>query len=297
MEFNSGFISIIGRPNVGKSTLINALTGQKISIISPKPQTTRNTIKAVLTNDESQIIFIDTPGIHTPKNKLGKIMVKSILETLEDIDAVILIIEATDTSENIQNISTINKLKDLKTPVFLIINKIDSINKDKVLKVINEYKNLMDFESIIPISALKFDGIDIVLKSVKKVLKVGPKYFPDDMITDQPERLIVSEIIREKMLYHLEDEVPHGIGVEIFSFKERENDGLIEINAVIYCEKKSHKAIIIGKKGEMLKKIGSKARKDIERLLGCRIYLELWVKVKNDWRNNDLALRTLGYRD
>ena len=297
MEFKSGFVTIIGRPNVGKSTLINALTGQKISIISPKPQTTRNTIKAVLTNDKSQIIFIDTPGIHTPKNKLGKFMVKSVLETLEDIDAVILIIEAKDTSENNQNISTINKLKELNTPVFLVINKIDTLNKERILKVISEYKNLMDFESIIPISALKGDGLDIVLKSVTKILKEGPKYFPDDMITDQPERLIVSEIIREKMLYFLEDEVPHGIGVEIFSFKERERDGLIEINAVIYCEKKSHKAIIIGKRGEMLKKIGSKARIDIERLLGCKIYLDLWVKVKTDWRNNDLALRTLGYRD
>ncbi|AUS96391.1 GTPase Era [Clostridium thermosuccinogenes] len=296
MSFKSGFVTIVGRPNVGKSTLLNRFAGEKIAIISEKPQTTRNSIKAVITDEDSQIIFIDTPGVHKPKTKLGEYMISVVQESLNEVDIVLFLVEATDSAPGAGDQYIIEQLKDLKTPVFLLINKIDLVKKEQLLAVIANYKNLMDFAEIIPISAVNNEGIDIVLKEIRKRLPDGPKYFPDDMLTDQPEKAIVAELIREKILELLSDEVPHGTGIEVISFKERTNKELIDIDATIYCEKESHKAIIIGKEGRMLKKIGSRSREDIERFLGTRVYLRLWVKVKDDWRNSDAMLKTLGYR-
>lgn len=294
MSYKTGFVSVIGKPNVGKSTLLNALTGEKIAIISNKPQTTRNTIRGIITNDECQLVLIDTPGIHKPRTKLGQYMVNAASETIRDVDLVLLLIEATappaGTEDNI-----IEQLKNIKIPVFLIINKIDLVDKEKLFALIDSYNKIMDFKAIIPVSALKNDGVDIILKEALKYIPEGPKMFPDDTLTDQPEKVIAAEMIREKVLLNLDDEVPHGVGVEIMSFKDRE-DGLISIQATIYCERNSHKGIIIGKQGKMLKKIGSAARFEIERLLDTKVFLELWVKVKPDWRNNDNMLKTLGYQ-
>ena len=294
MSFKAGFVSVIGRPNVGKSTLLNALTGEKIAIMSNKPQTTRNTIRGVVTNDECQLVLIDTPGIHNPKTKLGQYMVNVASDSMREVDLILFMVEANakSTTANEQIIET---LKGIKTPVFLIINKIDTISKDKLFSIIDAYSKMMDFKSIIPISALNNDGTTIILKEALKYIPEGDKMFPDDTLTDQPEKVIVAEMIREKILLNLDDEIPHGVGVEIMSFKERE-DGLINIQATIYCEKSSHKGIIIGKQGAMLKKIGSAARFEIERLLYTKVFLELWVKVKPDWRNNDSMLRELGYK-
>ena len=294
MSYKAGFVSVIGRPNVGKSTLLNALTGEKIAIMSNKPQTTRNTIRGVVTNDECQLVLIDTPGIHNPKTKLGQYMVKVASDSMREVDLILFMVEANakSTTANEQIIET---LKGIKTPVFLIINKIDTISKDKLFSIIDAYSKMMDFKSIIPISALNNDGTAIILKEALKYIPEGDKMFPDDTLTDQPEKVIVAEMIREKILLNLDDEIPHGVGVEIMSFKERE-DGLINIQATIYCEKSSHKGIIIGKQGAMLKKIGSAARFEIERLLYTKVFLELWVKVKPDWRNNDSMLRELGYK-
>jgi GTP-binding protein Era len=295
MSYKSGFISVIGKPNVGKSTLLNALAGEKIAIMSNKPQTTRNTIKAVITNDECQLVLIDTPGIHKPRTKLGEFMVNIATETIKEVDVVFFLAEATSQPENL-DVSITEQLKQVKTPVFLILNKVDLINKEKLLSVIAGYSELMDFKAVIPISALKKDGLDIIIKEALKYIPEGEKFFPDDTLTDQPEKVIAAEMIREKVLLNLDDEVPHGIGVEVISFKERK-DGLISIQATIYCEKNSHKGIIIGKQGAMLKKIGSAARFEIERLLDTKVFLELWVKVKPDWRNNDSMLRDLGYQN
>jgi len=295
MSFKSGFVTIVGRPNVGKSTLMNRFAGEKIAIISEKPQTTRNSIKAMVTEETSQIIFIDTPGMHKPKTKLGEYMVSVVQESLNEVDIVLFLVEATDAEPGAGDQYIAEQLKELKTPVFLLINKIDLVKKEQLLYVIDSYKNLMDFEAIIPISAANNEGIDIVLNEIRKKLPEGPKYFPDDMLTDQPEKAIVAELIREKILMLLSDEVPHGVGVEVSTFKERPNKNLIDISATIYCEKSSHKPIIIGKEGKMLKKIGSQSREDIERFLGVKVYLELWVKVKDDWRNSESMLKTLGY--
>lgn len=294
MSYKAGFVSVIGRPNVGKSTLLNALTGEKIAIMSNKPQTTRNTIRGVVTNDECQLVLIDTPGIHNPKTKLGQYMVNVASDSMREVDLILFMVEANakSTTANEQIIET---LKGIKTPVYLIINKIDTISKDKLFSIIDAYSKMMDFKSIIPISALNNDGTAIILKEALKYIPEGDKMFPDDTLTDQPEKVIVAEMIREKILLNLDDEIPHGVGVEIMSFKERE-DGLINIQATIYCEKSSHKGIIIGKQGAMLKKIGSAARFEIERLLYTKVFLELWVKVKPDWRNNDSMLRELGYK-
>ncbi|AEY65853.1 GTPase Era [Clostridium sp. BNL1100] len=294
MSYKSGFVSVIGRPNVGKSTLLNTITGQKIAIMSDKPQTTRNTIRGVITNKECQLILIDTPGIHKPKTKLGEYMVNVASETIKEVDLVLFLVEA-NAQPGAQDINIIQQLKQVKTPVFLILNKVDLISKDKLLAIIDSYSKLMDFKAIIPISALKNDGIDIILKEALDYIPEGPQFFSEDMLTDQPEKVIAAEMIREKVLLNLDDEVPHGVGVEVTSFKERE-DGLINIQATIYCEKSSHKGIIIGKQGNMLKKIGSAARYEIERLLDTKIFLELWVKVKPDWRNSDNMLKTLGYK-
>jgi GTP-binding protein Era len=295
MEYKSGFVSVIGRPNVGKSTLVNNIVGNKVSIISDKPQTTRNTIKAVVSRENFQIIFLDTPGLHKPKNKLGVYMVTSTINTLEEVDIVLFMIEATDSRPGPGDLYIIEQLKKIKTPIFLIINKVDLIKKEQVLSIIEQYRSLIKFKSIIPISAIKEDGIDVIIDELLCIIPEGPQYFPDHYITDQPEKLVIAEFIREKALENLSEEVPHGVGVEITHFNERDNKNIIDINATIYCEKQSHKGILIGKNGSMLKKIGSSARFDIERLLGTKVFLEIWVKVKSDWRNSASMLKTLGY--
>ncbi len=294
MAYKSGFISVIGKPNVGKSTLLNALTGEKIAIMSNKPQTTRNTIRAVITSDECQLVLIDTPGIHRPKTKLGEYMVNVASETIKEVDLIFLLAEATSQPESL-DISIIEQLKQVKTPVLLILNKVDIVDKERLFTIIARYSELMEFKAIIPVSALKKDGLEIILKEALKYIPEGEKFFPEDTLTDQPEKVIAAEMIREKLLLNLDDEVPHGVGVEVTSFKERK-DGLINIQATIFCEKSSHKGIIIGKQGVMLKKIGSAARFEIERLLDTKVFLELWVKVKPDWRNNDNMLKELGYK-
>lgn len=294
MSFKSGFVTIVGRPNVGKSTLMNQIIGEKIAIMSNKPQTTRNRIQSIYTSEACQIIFIDTPGIHKFKNKLGEYMEKSIESTLNEVDMILMLVEPTqkvlDTDKYV-----IDKLRNVKSPVTLIINKIDTVEKSKLLESIQLYKELFNFKHIIPISALKGDNIDELLNTIKSELPEGPKYFPDDMITDQPERQIVSELIREKALQLLEDEIPHGIAVEIMSMKKRNDKDIIDIEATIYCEKESHKGIIIGKKGSKLKSIGTKSRVDIQNLLGSQVYIQLWVKVKKDWRDNEFLLKSFGY--
>jgi len=295
MSYKSGFVSVIGKPNVGKSTLLNALTGEKIAIMSNKPQTTRNTIRGVITNDKCQLVLIDTPGIHKPKTKLGEYMVNVAAETIKEVDLILFLVEANSQAERL-DISIIEQLKQVKTPVFLILNKVDLVSKEKLFSIIANYSEMMDFKAIIPVSALKSDGMDIILKEALKYVPDGEKFFPDDTLTDQPEKVIAAEMIREKVLINLDDEVPHGVGVEVTSFKERA-DGLISIQATIFCEKSSHKGIIIGKQGKMLKKIGSAARYEIEKLLDTKVFLELWVKIKPDWRNNDNMLKNLGYQN
>lgn len=296
MSFKSGFVTIVGRPNVGKSTLLNRLAGEKIAITSDKPQTTRNTIKTVITTDDSQMIFMDTPGMHKPKTKLGEYMVTVARDTLSEVDAILFLVEATESKPGAGDLFIIEQLKELKTPVFLIINKIDIVKKDQLLPAIAAYTQTMNFKGVIPISAANNQGVDIVLEEIRKVLPEGPKYFPDDMLTDQPEKNIVAEIIREKILRLVSDEVPHGIGVEVLSFKERPTGGMIDIQVNIYCERDSHKGILIGKEGKMLKKIGTFAREDVEKFLGTKVFMQLWVKVKPDWRNSEMMLKTLGYK-
>ncbi|MEN2777302.1 GTPase Era [Acetivibrio clariflavus] len=296
MSFKSGFVSIVGRPNVGKSTLLNSITGEKIAIMSEKPQTTRNTIKAVVTGDNYQLVFIDTPGIHKPKTKLGDYMVNIAVESLSEVDAVLFLVEANTVKPGPGDLYIIDQLKNVKSNVFLVINKIDLVDKAQLLPLIDAYKDLMDFEAIIPISALTDGKQDLLISEVLKVMPEGPKYFPDDMLTDQPEKLIAAELIREKILQLVSDEVPHGVGVEVISFKQREDKNIINIQANIYCEKDTHKGILIGKGGKMLKKIGSLSRIEIENLLGTQVFLELWVKVKPDWRNNEQMLKVLGYK-
>lgn len=293
-KYYSGFVSLIGRPNVGKSTLMNNLIGEKISIISNRPQTTRNKIQSILTKDDFQIVFIDTPGIHKPKSKLGNYMVKSAETTLNSVDLILYLIEPFE-KINDSDMAILERLKEVKTPVFLVINKIDTVQKDLILNVINSYKEAYDFKEIIPVSALKNKNCDDLLLSIKKYIPEGPQYFPPDMITDQPERQLVSEIIREKALYLLQEEIPHGLAVEITSMKKRNDKDLIDIDANIYCERESHKGIIIGKNGTMLKKIGTNARHDMQRLLGTPINLQIWIKVKKNWRDNDFLLKNFGY--
>ena len=294
-KFKSGFITIIGRPNVGKSTLLNALTGEKIAIVSNKPQTTRGKILTILTDDDSQIIFVDTPGVHSPRTKLGEYMNKVVTDSLDGVDAVLFVTEAGQKLMNNEK-EILNNLFDKKIPVILIINKADSLsNKEDLLAQIADASQYASFKAIVPISALRKDGTKRVLDEIKALLPFGPMYYPEDMITDQTEREIVAEIIREKMLRLLDKEVPHGTAVEIESMKEGES--LTKIGAVIYCEKASHKGIIIGKGGEMLKRIGSHARSDIEKLLDKKVFLELWVKVKEDWRNSNFLLKEFGYQD
>lgn len=295
MNYKSGFVSVIGRPNVGKSTLLNCIVGEKISIISNKPQTTRNKIQCVYTGGDFQVIFLDTPGIHKPKNKLGEYMVKVAKDTLNEVDVVVLMV---DNSLKIGpgDKYILEQIKNVKTPKILLINKVDKLSSSDLDVIIENYRNIGIFEDILPVSALNGAGVDKFLKTIKEYLPEGPKYFPEDMITDQPERLIIAEIIREKALHNLEQEVPHGIAVETDLVRKREDKDIIDINATIYCERESHKGIIIGKGGKKLKTIGKEARIDIERLLGSKVYLDIWVKVKKDWREKENLLRQLGYK-
>ncbi|MEN8906627.1 MAG: GTPase Era [Clostridiales bacterium] len=296
MTFKSGFVSIIGKPNVGKSTLLNILTKEKVAITSKKPQTTRNTIKSVVTTDDCQIIFMDTPGIHKPRNELGKYMVGKAEDSIKEVDAVLFVVEVLNKKLTTIELNIVEILKKLKVPKILIINKIDLVkNKEEILIMIDEYNKLMDYDYVIPVSAINEEGLNQVMESVKNILPEGPKYFPDDTLTDQPEKQIMAEVIREKSFNLLSDEIPYGIGVEIISFKDEKEGEILSIQANLYCEKNSHKGIIIGKKGSMLKSIGTEARKEMENLMGTKVYLELWVKVKIDWRNNKNMLKNLGY--
>ncbi len=293
--YRSGFVTVIGRPNVGKSTLLNRVIGEKISIISNKPQTTRNKIQLVYTESECQMVFLDTPGIQMPKNKLGEYMLKVSRSTLEEVDIVTFMVDESMETGKLDSY-IIEQLRDIKTPIILLINKIDKLNKDEINKLILKYKNMDMFHDIIPISAMDGTNVDKYIDAIKNILPEGPQYFPDDMITDQPERLIISEIIREKALENLQEEVPHGIFVDIDKISQRENKDLIDVHATIYCEKESHKGIVIGKNGHMLKTIGKNARIDIEKLLGSQVNLQLWVKVEKNWREKEGKVRYFGYK-
>jgi len=292
-EFRSGYVSIIGQPNVGKSTLLNSILGEKIAIVAPKPQTTRNKIIGVKTIPDAQIIFIDTPGIHRPRHKLGETMVRTAMDALNDVDIVLFMVEPHEPEKGDR--AVISFLNKTNSPVFLLINKIDTVKKQDILPVINHFKEIYPFKEIIPISALKRDGTGLLLKRICEYLPSGPRYYPDDLITDQLERFMVSEIIREKIIGITEEELPYSVAVEVLQWNERE-DGLISISCNIYVEREGQKAIIIGKKGSMLKSIGTAARVDIERILNTKVFLELWVKIKKNWRNDDQLLRELGYR-
>ena len=293
--YKSGFATLIGRPNVGKSTLMNRLIGQKIAITSNKPQTTRNRIQTVLTLDEGQIVFLDTPGIHKAKNKLGDYMVNVAEHTLNDVDVILWLVEPTNFIGAGER-HIIEQLKKTKTPVILVINKTDTVKKEEILAFIDTYRKELDFQEIVPVSALKGDNTDVLIQCILKYLPYGPAFYDEDTITDQPERQIVSELIREQALRLLDKEIPHGIAVVIDSMKERPNGRLMDIDATIICERDSHKGIIIGKQGAMLKKIGSNARYGIEQLLDTHVNLKLWVKVKKDWRDTDTLLRNYGYK-
>ncbi len=293
-DYRSGFVTLIGRPNVGKSTLMNYLVGQKIAITSKKPQTTRNRIQTVLTTEEGQIVFVDTPGIHKAKNKLGEYMVNVARQTLNEVDVILWLVEPT-TFIGAGEQHIIERLKKVNTPVILVINKIDSVKKEEILKAIAAYKDQMEFAEIVPVSARSGENTGELLKTVMKYLPYGPQYYDEDTVTDQPERQIVAELIREKALHCLEDEIPHGIAVTIESMKRKGQ--VIHIEATIICERDSHKGIIIGKQGNMLKKIGSTARYEIEKMLECQVNLKLWVKVKKDWRDSEYLMKNFGYRE
>ena len=301
-NFKSGFATLIGRPNVGKSTLMNHIIGQKIAITSNRPQTTRNRIQTVYTSKEGQIVFVDTPGIHKAKNKLGNYMVRIAERSLTEVDVILWLVEPS-TFIGAGEKHIIEQLKKVKTPVILVINKTDKVKKEEVLTFIDAYRKEMDFEEIVPVSALKGDNVDELLSCIMKYLPYGEAYYDEYTVTDQPERQIVSELIREKALYSLEEEIPHGIAVVIESMKFRKSvdrakgkrTTIADIEATIVCEKESHKGIVIGKKGAMLKQIGSKARPEIEDMLECKVNLQLWVKVRKDWRDSDLYMKNFGY--
>ena len=293
--FKSGFVAVVGRPNVGKSTLINALIDDKIVIVSDKAQTTRNRIVCVYTDEKKQIVFMDTPGIHKPKHKLGEFMVDQAVDSLREVEAVLFVVAANEKRGPGDNF-VIEQLKKGNVPVFLIVNKIDTMEKQDLLEAIVSYENSYPFEAVVPISAKEKDNIEEVVNLLEKHLPEGPKYFPDDMITDQPERLIISDIVREKILLQTHDEIPHAIAVDVDEMKTRD-DGTTYVRATIYVERDSQKGIIIGKQGAMLKTIGRQARGDVERLLATKVFLDLWVKVKKDWRNKSGMLSELGYRN
>ena len=289
----SGFIAVIGRPNVGKSTLINSLIGQKIAIMSDKPQTTRNRILCILTRPEAQIVFLDTPGIHKPKHKLGEYMVKAAEGTLKEVDAIFFVVDATE-KMGPGEYYILERLQATAKPVILVVNKLDLIEKEQVLPIISHYTDKYPFVGVVPISAKEETNLDALIEEVEKYLPEGPQYYPEDMVTDQPERLIVAELVREKALQLTRDEVPHAIAVDVDEMKARDN-GDTYVRATIYVERDSQKGILIGAKGSMLKEIGRLARADIEMLLGTRVFLDLWVKVKKDWRDRDSVLRGFGF--
>ena len=292
----SGFAAIVGRPNVGKSTLTNGLIGEKIAIMSDRPQTTRNKIMCILNTDNAQIMFLDTPGIHKPHHKLGEYMVRTAESTLKEVDVILFVIDVSEKRGAGENY-ILELLQKVKTPVILVANKIDKLqDKSKLFNIINEYTALYNFAAVVPVSALEDKEFPGLVEEITKHLPEGPDYFPDDMITDQPERVIAAEMIREKVLLSTRDEVPHSIAVEVDEFKVRENED-VYIRATIFVERDSQKGIVIGAKGSLLKKIGLQARRDIEALLGCKVFLELWVKVKADWRNKDKALKQFGYKE
>lgn len=295
-NYKSGFVSIIGRPNVGKSTLLNNVIGQKIAIMSDKPQTTRNKIQGVYTDNDAQIIFIDTPGIHKPKHKLGDFMMKVAYQTLREVDIVLFVVDAKEGfGKGDQYI--IDQLENVKTPVFLVINKIDQIHPDDLFETIDLYRTKYDFKEIIPISALQGNNVNTLKEQIIGYLEEGPQYYPADQVTDHPERFVVAELIREKALHLTREEIPHSIAVAIEQMKPRENGNTVYIGATIVVERSSQKGIIIGKQGSMLKEIGKRARTDIEALLGTKVFLELWVKVQKDWRNKATYLRDFGFRE
>ena len=291
--YHSGFITIVGRPNVGKSTLMNALVGEKVAIVSNRPQTTRNRIMGVMTRQDCQIVFLDTPGIHHPRTRLGEYMMQSVRDAMDGMDGMLVLVDATQVGEQDRRIVT--EMGEKKVPKMLALNKIDLMPKEKLLALMATFADC-GYDAIIPISARDGDGLEELARALIASLPEGPQYFPEDMMTDQPERQICAEMIREKALLHLRDEVPHGIGVEMMAMN-KESDDFMEIHATIYCERDAHKGIIIGKHGAMLQLIGSEARKDIEQLLGMHVNLKLWVKVRPDWRNRMDDLRTLGYEN
>ena len=293
-QFKSGFVTIIGRPNVGKSTLMNHLIGQKIAITSSKAQTTRNRIQTVYTCQEGQIVFVDTPGINKAKNKLGSYMLTAARKSLEDVDLILWIVEPTTfIGKGEQYI--IEKLSEVDTPIFLLINKVDKASEEEILKAITSYKDVCSFAEIIPVSAMTGKGCDDLIETIFKYLPEGPMYYDEDTVTDQPQRQIVAELIREKALRLLSQEIPHGVAVLVDRMKYRDKGDLVDIDATIVCEKESHKRIIIGKQGSMIKEIGSQARKEIENMVECKVNLKLWVKIRKDWRDSDLLLKNYGY--
>ena len=291
----SAMITICGRPNVGKSTLTNALVGEKVAIVSPKPQTTRNRITAIVERGETQFVLLDTPGIHRPRTKLGDYMVNVVRESVADVDCVLMMVEPV-ASIGPQEEALIERLKETGSPAILVINKIDTVEKGHLLEVIALYSAAYDFDAVIPVSAKTGDGLNELLIEMEKYAEEGPHFFPDDMITDQPERQICAELVREKLLRCLDKEIPHGTAVEVTRFSERD-DGVVEIDVTIYCEKDSHKGIVIGKKGAMLKKIGELARTDMEAFLGTKVFLQTWVKVRENWRDSMAQLRNFGYNN
>lgn len=292
-HFKSGFVAVVGRPNVGKSTMINALIGDKIAIVSDKAQTTRNRIICVYTDEEKQIVFMDTPGVHKPKHKLGEFMVDAAIASLKETEAVLFVVAGNE-KRGPGDDFIIEQLRKVKVPVFLVVNKIDTLKKDELIAAISSYGDF-DFAGVIPISAKDKENLPELLKVLGEYLPEGPQYFPEDMITDQPERLIISDIVREKILLATRDEIPHAIAVDVDEMKTRD-DGTTYIRATIYCERDSQKGIIIGNKGALLRKIGAEARMDIQKLLATKVYLDLWVKVKKDWRNKSGMLSELGYK-
>ena len=295
MNTKTAIITIAGRPNVGKSTLTNHLVGEKITIVSNKPQTTRNRICGILSRENTQYVFVDTPGYHKPRTKLGDYMVSAVKDSIADVDLTLLVVEPI-ASVGAQEQALLEELAAKRTPVILVINKIDTVEKDKLLEVIAAYSEAYKFDAIIPISARTGDGVELLLRECDKYAIEGPFLFPDDVTSDQPERQMMAEIIREKLLWCLEKEIPHGTAVEITTFTERDN-GIIDLDATIYCEKASHKGIIIGKQGAMLKKISSMARADCEKFMGTKVYLTTWVKVKENWRDSDFLVRNFGYKE
>ncbi len=295
MKTKTAMITIAGRPNVGKSTLTNYLVGEKIAIVSNKPQTTRNRICGIVTRENSQFVFVDTPGFHKARTKLGDYMVSTVKESISDVDMTILVVEPI-ASVGTQEQALLDELKVSRCPVVLAINKIDTVEKDKLLEVIAIYAAAFKFDAIIPISAKTGDGVEELLKECEKYSVESPFLFPDDLTTDQPEKQVMAEIVREKLLWNLDKEIPHGTAVEVNTFSERDN-GIIDLDVTIYCEKASHKGIIIGKNGEMLKKISTQARKDCEKFMGTKVYLTTWIKVKENWRDSDVLVRNFGYKE